>query len=327
MKALRLEALGQAAQLADVDSPTVRPSDVLIDVATASLSAADVACYSAKDRGRNRIQVYDGGDGEQRHREMRWVAQIARAAEEGRFELVGQRIQALRAGLEPRFCELMVRMRDEDGRLVLPGEFIPAAERYNVMPTIDIWVVEEAVRLLQALPASVTPPLLALNLSGTSLGDQACLERVLGLLREPRLARSICFEITETAAVASLDSAVFFMKELRARGCRFSLDDFGSGLSSFRYLRNLPVDFLKIDGQFVGNVEHDAVDRSMIQAIVQVGRTLGIATVAEKVETAGILGALGTLGVDYAQGYHVARPEPVAGLLHALAGVDGGSGG
>jgi diguanylate cyclase (GGDEF)-like protein/PAS domain S-box-containing protein len=286
------------------------------------LSAADVACYSAKEQGRNRVQFYDGGHGEQRHREMKWVAQIARAAEEGRFALAAQPIRALRPGLEGRFFELMIRMRDEEGRLVMPGEFIPAAERYNVMPTIDFWVVEEALRVLQALPDGVPRPLLAVNVSGTSLSDPAYLERVLGRLRDPQLARSLCFEITETAAVTSLDGAVDFMQELKARGCRFSLDDFGSGLSSFRYLRNLPVDFLKIDGEFVGNVVGDPVDRSMIQAIVQVGRTLGIATVAEKVENAAILRTLDGLGVDYAQGFHVARPAPVAGLAGYLASAD-----
>ena len=285
----------------------------------ALLSAADVACYSAKEQGRNRVQVYEGGHGEQRHREMKWVAQIARAAEERRFELASQPILALRPGLEPHFHELMVRMRDEQGALVLPGEFIPAAERYNVMPTIDQWVVEEAVRLLQGLPAGGPRPLLAVNVSGNSLSDQGYLERVLALLRDPAISRSLCFEVTETAAVTSLDNAVFFMNELRARGCRFSLDDFGSGLSSFRYLRNLPVDFLKIDGQFVVNVETDPVDRSMIQAIVQVGRTLGIATVAEKVETAGVLRELVTLGVDFAQGWHVERPAPAATLGERLA--------
>jgi len=285
------------------------------------LSAADVACYSAKEQGRNRVQVYEGGDGEQRHREMKWVAQIARAAEQGRFELASQPIRALRPGIEPYFHELMVRMRDEQGVLVLPGEFIPAAERYNVMPTIDQWVVEEAVRVLQALPAGLPRPLLAVNVSGNSLSDRAFLEHVLALLRDPAISRSLCFEITETAAVTSLDNAVFFMNELRARGCRFSLDDFGSGLSSFRYLRNLPVDFLKIDGQFVGNVETDTVDRSMIQAIVQVGRTLGIATVAEKVENAGVLRELVSLGVDYAQGWHVERPAPAAGLGARLAAL------
>ncbi len=285
----------------------------------ALLSAADVACYSAKDQGRNRIQVYEGGHGEQRHREMKWVAQIARAAEERRFELASQPIRALRPALEPHFHELMVRMRDEQGKLVLPGEFIPAAERYNVMPTIDQWVVEEAVRVLQAMPADAPRPLLAVNVSGNSLSDQGYLEHVLALLRDPAISRSLCFEITETAAVTSLDNAVFFMNELRTRGCRFSLDDFGSGLSSFRYLRNLPVDFLKIDGQFVGNIESDPVDRSMIQAIVQVGRTLGIATVAEKVETAGVLRELVALGVDYAQGWHVERPAPAATLGERLA--------
>jgi diguanylate cyclase (GGDEF)-like protein/PAS domain S-box-containing protein len=285
----------------------------------ALMSAADVACYSAKDQGRNRIQLYEEGRGQDRHREMKWIAQIARAAEEQRFELMSQPMRALRPGLEPHFFELMVRMRDEHGALIPPGDFIPAAERYNVMPTIDQWVIEEAVRVLRALPPDVPRPLLAVNVSGNSLSDQNYLERVMALIDDPDIAQSLCFEITETAAVSSLDHAAYFMRELQGRGCRFSLDDFGSGLSSFRYLRNLPVDYLKIDGQFVGNVATDAVDRSMVQAIVQVGRSLGIATVAEKVENDAVLAALTTLGVDYAQGFLIARPAPVAGLAQVLA--------
>ncbi|MFO1426709.1 MAG: EAL domain-containing protein [Steroidobacteraceae bacterium] len=287
----------------------------------AIMSAADVACYSAKDQGRNRIQLYEDERGRDRHREMKWIAQVARAAEERRFDLVSQPIRALRPGLEQQFFELMVRMRDEHGNLIQPGDFIPAAERYNVMPTVDRWVVEEAVRVLRALPAGLERPLLAVNVSGNSLSDQSFLDSVLALVDEPVLARSLCFEITETAAVSSLDQAAYFMRELQGRGCRFSLDDFGSGLSSFSYLRNLPVDFLKIDGQFVRNVATDAVDRSMVQAIVQVGRTLGIATVAEKVESGAVLDALAALGVDYAQGFHLARPAPIAGLEAMLCGA------
>ncbi len=275
------------------------------------LSAADVACYSAKDGGRNRVELYDADRGRDRHREMRWVAQITRAIEEGRLELVHQPIQPLRAEDRQPFHEIMVRMRGEHGELIPPDQFIPAAERYNVMPAIDYWVLGAVVRYLRDLPDGAERPLLAVNVSGNSLSDQSFLERVLCLVDAAGVAGSLCFEITETAAVSHLDTAVHFMRELKARGCRFSLDDFGSGLSSFRYLKRLPIDFLKIDGEFVAHIVDDAVDRSVVRSIVQVGHSLGIQTVAEKVETAEVLALLVQIGVDYAQGYHIARPQPV----------------
>ncbi len=284
--------------------------------AAALMSAADVACYSAKDQGRNRIELYAADRGRDRHREMRWVAQITRAIEDNRLELVHQPIQPL-GDIGPRvFHELMVRMRGELGELIPPDQFIPAAERYNIMALIDLWVLEDVVRRLRALPPGAGRPLLAVNVSGNSLSDQSFVERVLTLVSDELLARSLCFELTETAAVTHLDNAIYFMRELKARGCRFSLDDFGSGLSSFRYLKNLPVDFIKIDGQFVSNIATDAVDRSLVKAIVQVGRSLGIATVAEKVETQEVLTLLTGLGVDYAQGYHIARPAPVTEMTN-----------
>lgn len=275
------------------------------------LSAADIACYSAKDQGRNRIHIYDGGGTAMRHREMHWVAEVTRAVDEGRLELYFQTIRPIGPSriVQP-FAELTVRLRDEDGNMVLPGKFIPAAERYNVMSMIDRWVVQRAIEQLRLHQA--TAPLFAVNLSGTSLNDQGFLEFVLGCIDDDRIARGLCFEITETAAVANLQNATYFMRELRARGCRFSLDDFGSGLSSFMYLKTLPVDFLKIDGEFIANVAQDVVDRSMVQAISQVGRTLGIATVAERVESAAVLAELETIGINFAQGFYLAKPRPVA---------------
>jgi diguanylate cyclase (GGDEF)-like protein/PAS domain S-box-containing protein len=286
--------------------------DAQTESAATALSAADIACYSAKEQGRNRIHVYDGGGTATRHREMHWVSQVTRAVDEGRLELFFQPIQPIGKAGRPAqaFAELTVRLRDDSGVLVPPSEFIPAAERYNVMSMIDRWVVQRAVDLLRQHRAAA--PLLAVNLSGTSLNDQGFLEYVLGRIDEPAIARGLCFEITETAAVANLQNAIFFMQELRERGCRFSLDDFGCGLSSFMYLKTLPVDFLKIDGQFVANIARDAVDRSMVEAISQVGRALGIATVAECVESAEVLAELEKIGLDFAQGFHVAKPRPVA---------------
>jgi diguanylate cyclase (GGDEF)-like protein/PAS domain S-box-containing protein len=282
------------------------------------LSAADIACYAAKDAGRNRVHLYDSSEVSGRHREMYWVSRVTRAVDEDRLELFHQPIAPTSAAAPrvPPFHELLVRLRGDDGTLVLPGEFIPAAERYNVVAAIDRWVVERAVRLLRsrAAPGGEPPFLLALNLSGTSLSDRAFLDFVLALVEEPHVARGLCFEITETAMITSLSQAIYFMRELKKRGCRFALDDFGSGLSSFQYLKTLPVDFLKIDGQFTGNVLGDPVDRSMVEAISRVGAALGIATVAEKVESGAVFRLLPQLGVHFGQGYFLARPAPIETL-------------
>jgi EAL domain-containing protein (putative c-di-GMP-specific phosphodiesterase class I) len=210
-------------------------------------------------------------------------------------------------------------MRDETGNLVQPIEFIPAAERYNMMPAIDRWVVKHVLATVLARGRVGEHATFAINLSGTTLSDEGFLEFLLGELSAIDIRPgSLCFEITETAAIASLSNVVFFMRELRDRGVLFALDDFGSGLSSFSYLKNLPVEFLKIDGQFVENVYRDPVDRSMVEAICQVARAMGIRTIAERVETKDVLQALSEIGVDYAQGFLIAKPEPIAGLEAAL---------
>jgi len=276
------------------------------------MSAADVACYSAKDLGRNRVQLYKPDDVPERHREMHWISKLARACDESRFELFYQPIVPIGEGVHEReHFELMLRLRDESGALVTPAEFIPAAERYNVMPSIDRWVVRQALdRLVHRIGAGVKPFTIAVNLSGTSLNDERFLEYLIAELSNNDLAAgAMCFEITETAAIANLGNVVYFMRELKARGCHFALDDFGSGLSSFMYLKTLPVDYLKIDGQFVENVTRDRVDRSMVEAISQVGKTMGIQTIAERVESPEVLAELRRLGVGYAQGFHIARPR------------------
>ena len=279
------------------------------------MSAADIACYAAKDAGRNRIHVYGAEGVSHRHREMHWVARVTRAAEDNRLELFFQPIVALRGEGARVFYELTVRLRDDNGELVAPGEFIPAAERYNVMSVIDRWVIERAIELLRERQGRGRQlPLLAVNLSGTSLNEQSFVEFVLQSVGEPAIAAALCFEITETAAVTSLANARFLMSELKTRGCKFSLDDFGTGVSSFVYLKTLPVDFLKIDGQFITHISHDAVNRSMVEAIGKVGRALGIATVAECVESEAVLAELRAIGVDYAQGFHLARPLPITQL-------------
>ncbi|HTL21089.1 MAG TPA: PAS domain S-box protein [Steroidobacteraceae bacterium] len=279
------------------------------------MSAADIACYAAKDAGRNRIHVYEADGVSHRHREMHWVSRVTRAAEDNRLELYFQPIMPLTGDGGRPFHELTVRLRDDEGSLVPPSEFIPAAERYNVMSVIDRWVMGQAIALLtERRERGVPLPLVAVNLSGTSLNEQSFVDYVLQSVAEPAIARALCFEITETTAVTSLANARYLMGELKGRGCRFALDDFGTGVSSFVYLKTLPVDFLKIDGQFITHITQDPVNRSMVEAISKVGRALGIATVAECVESEAVLAELKRIGVDFAQGFHLAAPLPVSQL-------------
>jgi diguanylate cyclase (GGDEF)-like protein/PAS domain S-box-containing protein len=286
---------------------------------TSVLSAADVACYSAKDSGRNRSHTYQQGQAPERHREMQWVSRLMRAVDENRLELYYQPIVPIGGNADPRkHYELLLRMRGEHGELVLPAEFIPAAERYNLMPAIDRWVVQHALGALAHYRTDGDPRnayTVAINLSGNSLNDERFLEFLISELQSHDLTPgAVCFEITETAAIANLANVVHFMRELKARGCMFSLDDFGSGLSSFMYLKNLPVDYLKIDGQFIQNMTADHVDRSMVEAIRQIGHAMGIKTIAERVDSAQVLLCLAAIGVDYAQGNYVAFPESVEAL-------------
>jgi diguanylate cyclase (GGDEF)-like protein len=276
------------------------------------MSAADVACYSAKDSGRNRVQLYKPDNMPERHREMHWVSKLTRACDESSFELFYQPIVPIVAAAgEREHFELMLRLKDESGAWVTPAEFIPAAERYNVMPSIDRWVVREALdHVVHRAESGMKPYTIAVNLSGTSLNDERFLEYLINELSRNNLAPgAVCFEITETAAIANLSNVVHFMRELKSHGCHFALDDFGSGLSSFMYLKTLPVDYLKIDGQFVENVTRDPIDRSMVEAISQVGKAMGIQTIAERVESQEVFDELGRLGIGFAQGYHVARPK------------------
>ena len=280
------------------------------------MSSADVACYAAKDMGRNRIHVYQDGDGVARHEEMKWVSRITSALEEDRFELFFQPIIGIgsRKGDERGHYELLLRMRDEDGELVQPGRFIPAAERFNMMSRLDRWVIHEALSNLadRKSVSGVARFTLAINLSGTSLSEESFLKYVVSELERYALPKgSICFEITETAAISNLSRVIHFMQVLKELGCKFSLDDFGSGLSSFTYLKNLPVDYIKIDGQFVSNIVDDAVDESMVRAINDVARALGIKSIAERVETKDVMDKLSEIGVAYAQGYYFARPVSV----------------
>ncbi|MDJ0750635.1 MAG: EAL domain-containing protein [Woeseiaceae bacterium] len=279
------------------------------------MSSADVACYSAKDMGRNQVHFYRDSDASLRHEEMKWVSRITNAVEDDRLELFYQPIIGIgdEQGSRRGHYELLLRMRDEDGQLVSPDQFIPAAERYSLMSTLDRWVIHEALsQHADRSEEGEARYTLAINLSGTSLSEDRFLDFVIDELEKQELPNgAICFEITETAAISNLARVVHFMQTLKKLGCKFSLDDFGSGLSSFTYLKNLPVDYLKIDGQFISNVAEDNVDESMVKAIHEVGSAMGIETIAERVETREVFDKLGALGVEFAQGYYIARPTSV----------------
>ncbi|MDR6232714.1 putative bifunctional diguanylate cyclase/phosphodiesterase [Pseudomonas oryzihabitans] len=277
-----------------------------------ALRLADLACYAAKDKGRNRVQVFAPGDMEldRRHDEMTWVQRLHRALGEDRFRLYLQPILGLGSRTAAdRHVEVLMRL-EEEGKLIAPGAFIPAAERYGLMSDLDRWVIAAALARFAEIPGGLLDTL-AINLSGHSLGEAGLTVFVKEQLQRWRIAPArICFEITETSAVANLDAARQFMEELRGLGVRFSLDDFGAGMSSFTYLKHLPVDYLKIDGSFVRHLLEDPVDSAMVEAINRLGHLTGKKTIAEFAENEAVVAALGALGVDYAQGYGIARPQP-----------------
>ncbi|QRY82513.1 EAL domain-containing protein [Pseudomonas sp. PDNC002] len=294
----------------------VHISAMLVSVEEA-LRCADMACYMAKEKGRNRAQVFRPDDTELSNRvgEMAWVQRIRLALEEERFCLFAQPIFPVDPRAEEgAHVELLLRLNDECGRVVAPINFIPAAERYGLMPDIDRWVVENAFKILAARVADGGyEPIhtCAINLSGATIGDDTFLDFLRELQPRYGIAPSnICFEITETSAIANLVNATRFIQELKALGYRFSLDDFCAGMSSFVYLKHLPVDYLKIDGSFIKDMLEDPIDRAMVQVINQIGHVMGKRTVAEFVETQEILDVLREIGIDYAQGYGLARPQP-----------------
>jgi diguanylate cyclase (GGDEF)-like protein len=283
------------------------------------LSLADAMCYNAKDRGRNCVSVWTGKEenGADRHSEMQWVSRITEAMEDHRIVLMQQAIAPLQADEDGHHYEILIRLQDQDGNLIAPGAFLPAAERYNLMPRIDRYVVSTMFSWLAANPAHLQQlHLCSINLSGVSLGDnnfQHYLEEQFLKFGIP--PEKICFEVTETMAVRALNQTIEFMESFRAMGCKFSLDDFGSGFSSYAYLKNLPVDFLKIDGAFVRDIVEDPLDRAMVKSINEIGHVMGKKTIAEFVETQAIVDRLQAMGVDYAQGYHIGRPQPLDNLL------------
>jgi len=294
----------------------VVPIDSHHVTATQVLSLADSACYTAKDQGRNRIYVVVPDDQElgRRHREMLWVTRIERALDEEQLYLVRQPIQRVDGEEGGDHYEVLLRMRDSDGRDIAPGEFLPAVERYGLAGRLDRWVVAHTLDWLSGHPDERSRlALCAINLSGRSLGDEELLENIEALLQaNPAVDPArLCFEVTETAAIANLDNAMGFIGRLQALGCRFALDDFGSGLSSFAYLRQLPVNYLKIDGMFVREILANPVDLALVRSMNDLAHVLGKRTVAEYVDNAEVLEKLREVGVDYAQGYLFGRPRPL----------------
>ncbi len=280
---------------------------------TEVMSAADAACYVAKEAGRNRVHTYRPDDAKtaQLQGEMRWIPRIRKALEEDRFVLYCQKILPLKEqGENIDHYEILVRLLDEEGRIVPPMAFIPAAERYNLMSAIDRWVVTETLKNLQEKKGN--NDFFAINLSGQSFCDEQFLNFVTDQIKQTGIdPKRLCFEITETSAIANLTEATRFIDTLHGMGCLFALDDFGSGLSSFAYLRTLSVDFLKIDGSFVKDILTDTTDRTVVQIINQFGHEMGMRTIAEFVENVAILATLREMGIDYAQGFGIARPEPM----------------
>jgi len=283
------------------------------------LSAADMACYAAKDSGRNSVHVYKSSDKAvtERYGQMHWTAKISKALEENQFQLYQQPMIGM-VDSNKSHLEILLRMIDEDENVILPGAFMPAAERYGLMPAIDRWVIHETFKYMGkenlSDPDKGASRVFAINLSGDSINDGTLLDFILEEKTTCNIyLTNVCFEITETVAIRNLNKATLFMNKLKTYGCKFSLDDFGSGLSSFAYLKTLPVNYLKIDGNFVKDICNDPIDRAMVESIQQVGKVMQLETIAEHVEDEPTFLALKEIGVDFVQGYYLGRPEALEG--------------
>lgn len=280
------------------------------------LSSADVACYAAKDAGRNRVHVYEESDAvvSERHGEMQWTARITQAIKEDRFCLYQQNIVSVENGTVEH-VEVLLRMIGENGEIILPGAFLPAAERFNLMFAIDQWVISHVFELMGKCDVhdeTSMARIVAINLSGDSLNDKGLLEFIYAEKEKYNVSFDrVCFEITETVAISNLSHASAFIEELKSQGCKFALDDFGSGLSSFGYLKSLPVHYLKIDGSFVRDINTDEIDKAMVKSIQQVAEAMNLKTIAEWVENEEILIILKELGVDYAQGNYLMEAQAI----------------
>jgi len=275
------------------------------------LTAADTACYVAKDGGRNKVYVYSSDDIEAgKHvKSIEWIHRINTAIENDRFVLYKQRIQPVEDSTHD-YHEVLVRMIGEDGEVIMPGKFIPVAERFNLMKNIDKWVINKTLCLIR--DEKLKTDMCSINLSGDSLSDMRMVDFILDTFEKTGVDPTmVCFEITETVMVSNINCAKQFISILKGVGCRFALDDFGSGVSSFNYLKNLVVDQIKIDGSLVRDIANNHIDEAMVRSIREIGSTMGVTTVAEFVEDEHTYERIKSLGVDYAQGYGIERPKPI----------------
>jgi diguanylate cyclase (GGDEF)-like protein/PAS domain S-box-containing protein len=289
----------------------------------AVLQAADTSCYAAKEAGRNRVHTWFDADASMhaRNGETQWASRLEHAIDEDRFVLHAQRIIPLRSEGGGLHAEVLLRMVDDDGSLIAPGTFLPAAERFHLTSRIDRWVLHRVVRMLAAIQDLSTIDVLCVNLSGQSIGDRAFHRNTVEILSAAGsdVCARLCFEITETAAVTNMADAALFVEEVRTLGVRVALDDFGAGASSFGYLKSLAVDLLKIDGQFVRDVIEDPLDDAAVRCFVEVARVVGVKTVAEFIDKAGVLARMKEIGVDYGQGFLLHKPEAIEALLNSPA--------
>lgn len=292
------------------------------------LAAADDACYIAKDEGGRRIRIYKTSDTmfKKRRGEMQWVTRLTRALEENRFELFYQTIIPISPTAKESHMEkleILIRMVDEEGNIIPPADFLPAAERYNMMPSVDRWVVNTAMSMYNKVAEQNNNNekrlVFTINLSAESMADEHFLEFIQNQIKTNNVKPfDFCFEITETVTISNMTTASKFIHELKTLGCTFALDDFGSGFSSFNYLKNMPVDYLKIDGSFVKDMDENAVNSAMVEAINNLGHVMGIKTIAEFVRNREILEKLTELGIDYAQGYEISKPQSLKALIRDL---------
>lgn len=283
------------------------------------LKKADAACAIAKDKGRNRIQLFDTDDQstQQHQAEVKWVAQLRQAIKDDKFVLYQQPVRALSNSSAGLHYELLLRLQGDENHLIVPASFLSSAERYGLMPQIDRWVIRRYFRWLQQHPDHLQQlALCSINVSGSSLLDPAFKDDVQQLFNGFNIPyQQICFEITESAAIVNLQNTLAFIEHFRALGCRIALDDFGSGFSSYSYLKHFPADFVKIDGHFVRDLLDDHYDKAIVKSIYEVAKAMDMLTIATCVESSETLAALEIMGIDYAQGYAIARPVPLHSLL------------
>ncbi|MBT9312125.1 EAL domain-containing protein [Leptothoe kymatousa] len=292
--------------------------DIEIPNVVMAMNASDAACYQAKDKGRNRVHIYQANDVNilQQRGQQQWSLRIKDALARDRFCLYVQTVASTQSNADVHHCELLLRMIGEDGELICPHQFIPAAERYDLIVAIDSWVVTHVLDHLAQSDFANDNTVYMINLSGASLGDETFLNLFIDTLTASALSpNSICIEITETAAVRNLTQVAEFMKQLQKLGISFALDDFGSGMSSFAYLKSLPIDYVKIDGKFITDMALDDTAMAIVESIHKVAQVMGLKTVAECVETPELMTLVQQIGIDFMQGYHIAEPVPL--LPHA----------